>query len=276
MHIQEQIKKYVEYRENLDYIDSILKSAEPGRIFDMIAETLDSQQRAQICTANLFIRDVMLLTAQVLPESVRTFREGFYASTLVDALNRNVFAAQSEVRVDSVYTIGRVGLHNSVGVLLDAFNRYFENDPLFMRRLLFELVRLGDTHKWNLVEQMAQSAHYLTRWAILSTHLFDSFGRTRNETDAGLQLRYLELLRQDSEIFVRNEAAYKLEDFKLSPNVDHLSDLERKNARRQRDLHAPKITFDDLAIRFLNYLFSNQIDDYTVSELETFVHQTIH
>ena len=260
MTIQEKIENYIDYLQDLDYIDAILTSTEPDTLFDLITEMLLSGNSSRIFWTSLFIRDVVNIASSKSNHAKR-FYEELPRSKVAHALNKNVFADVFSVRHNAVYTIGKIGLESSIPVLRTRFTYSLDHDPLLLPGLVFELRWLGDLDQWELIEQMALNPYAMTRWAVLSTYLFQSFLRAVEEEDALFalnQLHYLEMLRTDHHPLVRQEAEYKTRQYLAAQNGE--SD----------ELETPPLTFEVLEIRFGNQLVEMQKDDYTPEELEAF------
>jgi hypothetical protein len=270
MTVQENIAQYSDHLQDFAFIDSLLKSTERQVVYDTVADLLRSGQRGLTWTINMFVLDVMLLAPA---EIAQPFREGFYTSKIVDALNDNVFARPHIVRCNAVYTIGKVGLKSSTDVLIKAFEYYLEKDPLLLPALLFELRWLGDEQQWNHIERMMRSTSYLTRWATLSSYLFANFSIPQNKDEARyseLQQHYLERLKLDSDNRIRDEADYKVSEYRFYQTAFH-SKQDRRNARKALTSHIPSLTFDSIQLRFTNHLAQTDKNDYSLSELDAFV-----
>lgn len=271
MTIQEKISNYLDHFEDAEYVDSILKSMELEAVFDAIVAMLRSGQGKHINDAHLFIRDVILL---IHTKETEVFKEEFYTSKIVEALNENVFANQHFVRSSAIYTIGKVWLKSSIDTLLRAFDHYLISDPVLLPELLFEIGWLGDRQNWDRIERMVRSDSYLTRWAALHDYSglsgFIRLPQTQEEIQhSERQKYYLEILKQDNHPLIRADAEYKLRAFDYHQMI-FSNKADQRKARKILDASAPVFDFDDISRDFFRLRFPND-QEYTVSELEDFV-----
>ena len=272
--IQEKLENYIDYLDDLDYIDAVLETADFDTLFSVITQVLQSGNQYRVLATNRFIGDAMRLYSkrpdtQGNPSTSKIcllFRDQLPDSTVVAALHKNVFSNIYTVRDYTVHTLGRIALKTSIPVLKESFGNSLDNDPLLLPQLLSALDWLGRLHIWKLIEKMARSPHAMTRWAALGCGFLDYFDNPKSRRSViytQRQLHILDMLKRDQHPLVRTEAEYKWQQCQLALN---------REKRDEQPEKAP-LLFESAQIRFRNLMSDMHQDDYSVSELEAFVLQ---
>jgi hypothetical protein len=117
---------------------------------------------------------------------------------------------------------------------------------------------------WAIIDQMANGAHYTTRWAV-----FQTVAPYRGWEDLQpVKVRCFERLRTDDDALVRAEAEYRYQELEFERRLPQLSGPERKLQRKEINRSRPEVIFEDIAIWFVNFLSANHMVTYSVSDLE--------
>jgi len=264
--IKAQILLYRDHIDDWDYVDSVLQAAgNTQNLFDALIEILQTGDW-DCLEATSFILDLCLFAPKRLGQE---FVKMLDASTVIEALRKNVFAANHFVRGDSVYTLGKLINRESANTLVEAFYQFKERDPLMLDGLLFEIRWLKQSTDWTLIEAMAQSSSYLTRWAALEVleHFVDF------DADSRCQ-HHLSILQKDEQLLVQQEAVYLHRELQFLEEIKNLPKSEKRKRRKALEkTKLPIIRFWDISRQFSNRLGQRQQSDYQVAELEQFVEE---
>ena len=120
---------------------------------------------------------------------------------------------------------------------------------------------------------MVSSQVYATRWAVIEVLREFNSQDTRVEDELLQQKsRYVEQLRQDFTIHVRSEAEYEYQLLKFRSEGSELSRAARRKKRKDLERqYKPKLCFAYASSAFANYLYTREVKQYSISELEAFI-----
>ena len=198
------------------------------------------------------------------------FIENYPESLIVKNLECLLLSTNHFIRRQVIYTLGKTCSYSSVYTLLKAFNALRDTDPILLPGLLGEMGWLGADNFWEIVEDMMTTQGYTTRWAVIEV-LSQFLGQVQDET---FQSKYkcFERLRQDSNYLVRSEAEYEYQLLKFRAEMHMLPRAERKKKRRElKQQYKPILYFASIVTAFENHLYSNDLNRYSVDELEAFI-----
>ncbi len=278
--IERLILGYSEHFEDMQYLAELVSSVERAALDNSIVELLRSGNAAAIGEACLLVRDLVLLGSR--NEKCRQFRESYFDSSVVRALEELVTAPNLHIRRQAVYTLGKTGSVSSLPVLHHAFHDLLESDPLLVPGLVGEIFWLEGREIPDLIDEAVSSAQYLTRWAVLYIFACRANPEDMSSPEWQLRIRLYTRLVRDPSAWVRAEAEYQkaffdyeaeyrqalLDGTMASPSM---SKKARRDARREIERRRPSMCFVDLEIAFNNHLYENAMESYTVSELDEFV-----
>jgi hypothetical protein len=259
------IRGYIDHLLDGQYTRSVFALADVPRIGALIAEMVRGGDAREVNDALGFVRDVV--NNRMLPE----FDEYIPKSPLSAALCDGIVSVHYSIRKGCLYTIGKIGLQEAMPSLVAAFERYLERDPLLLPDLMSELIWLsGGENHWEYLDRAAAAPLYLARWAAL-----DEVGRhvqdNQPETTYGRRLeRFYVALADDLHPFVRAEAEYLLAELRLGWEAQSMARGERRRRYRALRGTAPGLTFGAVTTHFLNYLYLEDQDDYTVDVMDAF------
>lgn len=184
---------------------------------------------------------------------------------LVDALIAPVYI----VRHQAIYTLGKMTFREDLPSLLNVFERYMDQDPLLVPKLIGEISWLGGEGA-PLLARVRTHPLYLTRWSFFGA---DAARPSRAHEMEALRAACAEL-GGDQVGVVRAEARHVLAEIGMveesSQNGlqhDRASRRERKRRRAEHEATAP-LRFDVMALRFLD---AHDGADYDVDALDAFV-----
>jgi hypothetical protein len=78
-------------------------------------------------------------------------------------------------------------------------------------------------------------------------------------------------LRQDTHSLVRSQANYEWFKLHHSQSIRSLSKSERKQLKKFLESQKPALFFETIEMRYRNYLYTNNINTYTIDELDRFI-----
>jgi hypothetical protein len=265
------ILQYLEHLQDVDYLAVIVTSVPLPELCDTINSLLQSEDDETVDLTCLFIRDLVLFGKR--HSDCKEFIEQYPQSSIVKTLEQLVFSTNHFTCKQAIYTLGKTCSYNSVGVLNQAFTQLRDTAPLVLPRLIGEIGWLGAENFWELLDSMMSSQVYATRWAIIDVlHEFNGDDARVGDELFQHKCRYVERLRQDSNIYVRSEAEYEYQLLRFRSEGNDLSRTERK--KRRKDLerqYKPKLCFVYVSSAFANYLYTREVKQYSISELETFI-----
>lgn len=275
--LRDQILTHYRYGGQPQYTERLLTSVPLDVLYQAITDLLRSNIPSEFAETCFFIQDVVISTHT---ESAEKFSEGVYTSPVVSALESLVkYAPQYHARNLATYTLGKIWSINSVEVMIEAFYRHFETDPLLVPRLLDEIDWLNAVRKAPEFTACTKEAvlnwNYLTRWAVVD-HCY--------RAPHSLNIPCLEILAQDENPAIRAEAEFTLALTKNEaamfddwPDAEDPITPEREAKNRileaERDrIYAsqPNLTFTTLEQRFWVKAKALQPYDYHVMELMQF------
>ncbi len=190
-------------------------------------------------------------------DRTQRFRTNYPRSQIVKTVEARVFSSNHFIRCEAVYILGKTYFYNSSNVLMEAFDRFKDRDPLFMDRLIFEMIWLRVENIEKYLELMATSSSYLTRWTVVR-HIYAIDNKIPT---------WAEKLRQDECEYVRTAAEYQCQRTLKYIQAPSLSEDDE----RQLKSIEPRIYFEMVSTIFGSNLFKNGLTEYTVAEFEAYI-----
>jgi hypothetical protein len=126
--------------EDTDYIATIVNSLDFSNLATLICRLLKSEPEVFEMTA-LFLRDTLVCGYR--NDACQQFRDDYLGSTIVSTLEELVFVHNHFIRSHAIYTLGKTCSYSSKNVLVAAFGRFIDTDPLLLDRLINEMGWLG-------------------------------------------------------------------------------------------------------------------------------------
>lgn len=273
--LRDQILNSYKYGGKPQYMEALLTSVPLDGLYQEIADLLHSDLNSEFAETCFFIQDVVMSTHTAIADQ---FRAGVYTSPVVFTLESLVKdAPQYHTRSMATYTLGKIWSVNSVGVMVDAFYRYFETDPLLVPRLMFEIGWLQQETatlvQLACLEAAATSWNYLTRWAVV--HMIDRM--TDREITSPRVSQILDMLIQDDMAVIRAEAQFFLFKLGILSRIynEGVTKKERRAMRKQINQAEPTLTFENLTLQFQSPLRGGNSYDYHLMELMRFADNLI-
>jgi hypothetical protein len=254
--IKQQILRYsIDDFCNVNYIADVLNSTSLSQVSALICKMLKSEDFYTFQMTSLFVRDAIVMGYR--DDRTQRFRTTYLRSSIVKTVERRLFSDNHFIRCEAVYILGKTYCHNSSKVLIEAFHRFKDSDPLFIDGLIFEMVWLRVENVERYLELMATSSSYLTRWTVVR-HIY----AIDNKIPA-----WAEKLRQDECEHVRTAAEYECQRTLKYLQTPSLSEDDE----RQLKSIEPRIYFDMASSLFSSSIFKNGSTEYTVPEFETYI-----
>lgn len=267
------IFNYLRYLNDSDYIAEIVSLPDATETLIQLLKSEDLETLSATC---LLIRDYVRLGGQNQICQEKWDSQSKWA--IVPELERLVLSDNHFIRKKVIYTLGKICSYDSVPILLRAFHKLRDQDPILLPRLVGELFWLGVDHPGDVIERMIASPQYLTRWAVLAI-LGEFIYNFCDETDEIFVMKYkfCEFLSHDPNFWVQAEAKYEYECLKLNlrRGQGNLSKSEYKQQKKEVQGLKPGLSFFQVSGQFDNYLYGNRLYHYSIEELETFVGQLL-
>jgi hypothetical protein len=255
--IELKILKYFDGSEDTDYIAEVVNSIAFPDLAILICRLLKSAPDTFERTS-LFLRYAIVCGYR--SDACQQFRDDYLGSTIVSTLEELVFTNNHFIRSNAIYTLGKTCSYSSKNVLIEAFDRFIDTDPLLLDRLINEMGWLGVENMDDYLERMATNPSYLTRWAAVE-HIYQSTERLPN---------WAELLRQDPYELIRLEAEYECQQVLKSLQTSISKSEQRRRAKEIARIE-PKISFQQIGLQFGGDLYREGKSEYGVVELAAFV-----
>ncbi len=256
--VEQQILRYLDDGfSDAAYLERAIAALPLSAIFDLICRLLRSLDPEVSLVTMLFVRDAINITGP--DPRASAFRAAYPNSAIVKAVEESVFADNYFIRADAIYTLGKTCSYTSRSVLITAFERWHQVDPLLLVRLIGEMYWLQVERMERYVDRLLTSSHYLTRWAVI-----EIVNTLCNRPPTS---KWLTVLCQDECELIWVEAEFEYRSFIASrhrstePKVPLVDSIE------------PILTFDRLSISFVRQLAQQGASQYTVAELARFVEQ---
>ena len=264
--IEAAIADYIDHLGDPGYFATVISSTGEQGLIDALARIIRSDDDERVNQACLFIRDLILIAPK---HGVGlAFRDRYYASPIIDELERALIADNHFIRKHAIYTLGKTGSTRSITEMYRAFDLLSERDPVILPRLVGEIWWLEqDKKNWSMIDRMTGGTHYTTRWASLQAIAPYS----RFEGLQEVMLRCIECLRADDEPLVRAEAEYRYREIALAGVSPELSKAEYKRRRRELDRSRPEVCFQDIELWFVHFLIAHHMVSYSLGDLEQFM-----
>jgi hypothetical protein len=190
-------------------------------------------------------------------DQTQRFRTNYRRSQIVETVESLVLSDNHFIRCEAVYVLGKTYCYDSSKVLIEAFHRFKDSDPLFMDRLILEMVWLRIENVERYLELMATSNSYLTRWTVVR-HIYAIDDKIPT---------WAEKLRQDECEHVRTAAEYECQRTLKYIQKPSLSEDDERQLKSIK----PRIYFEMASTIFSSNLFENGLTEYTVTEFEAYI-----
>lgn len=262
------------YRLDLDYLLDIVNNLSFCEFEGILCQLLKSQDRETISNTCWVIRDLIVCYSNRYDEFAE-FGEKYPQSDIVNSLESLLYSSDRSSVKDAIYTLGKTCSYSSVDALSKAFYHLQDIDPLILPRWFCEMQWLGglEDHFWDFIDSMMSSKVYCTRWAVINElpTFVDKDGEEKHILSQE-ESKYLETLKKDSNEFIRLEAQHKCERLLFKKVCQDLPKKERNKRRKDLEKQYQSLfNFEYLCLVFNNYLAHKKLDNYTISELETFI-----
>ncbi len=260
------IRKYINYLGDSDYIADVVTS--PGAVDSMI-KLLQSNEGEIISDTCLFIRDFVLSCSQ--NPTCRQSWESQLKSAIIPEIENLLFADNHFIRGHAVYTLGKICSYDSIPVMLNAFYQLRDRDPILLPRLIGELFWLGVNNPWDIIDSMAVSERYTTRWAVV--HIWGEFDCTSPNEDFVMAHKLCDRLRRDAHRLVREQAEYNYQSLELQrrKHQENMSNAEYRQQRKELKKKCTFLPFGNIILQFGRYMYERNLHTYTLEELEKFI-----
>ena len=260
------IRKYINYLGDAGYMADVVTL--PGAVDSMI-KLLQSNEGEIISDTCLFIRDFVLSCSQ--NHTCQQSWESQLKSAIIPEIENLLFADNHFIRKDAVYTLGKICSYDSIPVMLNAFYQLRDRDPILLPRLIGELFWLGVNNPWDIIDSMAVSDRYTTRWAVV--HVWGEFDCTSPNEDFVMAHKLCDRLRRDAHPLVREQAEYNYQSLELQrrKHQENMSNAEYRQQRKELKKKYTFLPFGNIILQFGKYMCDRNLHTYTIEELETFI-----
>lgn len=258
-----------------DFLREVVREHGPTAICETVAGMIASPDDLASQAADLFFVDLL---SHLGTETQELFHSPLLASSLPEALRRQLFGEDHFRRARAIGTITRVGVNSTGALLREAIARYATDDPLLLRVLLREadsaLVPGEQPDAWEIVDALGRGPGLLTRWAVLPW--LGQQAKPFVDPDDGAWQRGRALadhLAADEHPLLGAEARWVLECFRRYPEMASGDRSARRAISRALNAMAPVLTFENVANRFANELHRRGRSSYQLDDLERFVQE---
>ncbi|MEL6462320.1 MAG: hypothetical protein AAFQ91_29555 [Cyanobacteria bacterium J06621_15] len=261
--------EYYSYELDLNCFLNIVNNLSFSEIEKVICKLLTSSDREIVSETCFAIRDLIVRGGR--RSELTEFREKYPESLIVKTVESLLFYKNRYTVLDAIYTLGKTCSYSSIPALNKAFYHHKDIDPFILSRLFTEMSWLGLENFWELIDSMISSKNDFTRWATIQELPAFVDEDCKKSILLDEKSKYLELLKQDSNQFVRIEAEYRYRMIEFQTVEQDLPKKERNKKRKELENEYKSIlNFDSLSMSFSIYLSYKKLNNYTLSQLREF------
>lgn len=251
--IKDKICNYLDHIQDNEYIQGIFQEADAKTIIAIVISIVNEENYDTAHEVLSFLRDAAINWPPKPEEITNDVRKYIGESpNLINCLADKITSENYWIRSSAVYTIGKLSFEQHAKYLLDVFPIYLEKDPLLLPKLTFEINWLKPETLESLVDKIIASHNYLIRWSVLECLEFYT------NPSKKLFLKWYKILEKDENPYIAEEAKYKI------------AELEKLKTKE------PSITFENISLRFNNYLYQNKKSTYSINEFDDFVQNLLN
>jgi hypothetical protein len=259
------IRDYGDHHQDPSFIEDLFSGNNSEQLALAIRELLQEQDSEVIGITLFFVRDLVLTPGRDKHDT--PFRVIVFETPILSTIEGLVNSPNYFVRGQAIYTLGKIGSTQSIPKLYQLFQQTKETDPLLAPRIVSELWWLQSEKDWMIIQNLADATNYLTRWAACG--VLSVYSEENNQQIVVKEV--LELLRDDTNKYIRDEARYQLQELVYRRERGGLTKPERKTRRIVIRSAQPLFTFADINTWFENKMHEGKAVSYTVEELMYFV-----
>ncbi len=256
------------YLSEGSYLDELAGSVAVDDLFAATVELLQSSDYETLSTTLGFVQDLIIYSPGDERQAVKA---AYPESIVVKAVETLLLSKNHFLRQQTGYTLGKTCSYSSLPAMIEAFDWWRDRDPLMLPFYMGELGWLRAENYDELADSMISSPCFITRWASISCFA----GSSKRECQ-----RRFDWLRNDRSELVRLEAEYDYrvhlfrarggKEFSAEP----LFQITPERAAIDKQ-YEPAVTFTAIKVAFENHLSKNNLTDYTIAQLETFIEEYV-
>jgi hypothetical protein len=251
--------------ENKNYIVETINDSSFPQLVDSVYKLLKSNRAEPFKVAALFLRNTIKF-AELARLDLKLFHDLYSISGIITVLEESIFSDNYFIRSESILTLGSTHSYGSKDVLISAFDKFRDSDPLLLS-LLISAMELLEVPKINsYINSIVSSPSYLTRWSIVE----EIHAAIHAEIPA-----WVETLRQDECELIRAETEYEYQTKIKSLQTPILSKAEQRQRAKEIQKIKPVMSFSRLRMQYCNHLFCQGLSQYTVYGLEGYVDELL-
>ena len=262
--------QHYSYRQDLDSLLNIVNTISFSEFETILCKLLQSQDREIVSDTCFTIRDLIVCYSNRYDEFAE-FGNRYPESLIVKTVENLLFSKNRHTVRHAIYTLGKTCSYSSISALNKVFYHLKDTDPFILSRLFCEMTWLGLENFWELIDSMISSHNDFTRWAAVQELPVFVDEDCEKSIILDEKSKYLELLKQDSNKFVRIESENRYKMIEFQTLEQELPKKERNKKRKELENQYKSIlNFDSLSLNFSQYLSYKKLNNYMMSQLEEF------
>lgn len=155
MNINDEIVSYSDRLNELELIPNMVKSYGLSQIFSELEKMLN-RSPDQVLAALLFLKDISIFRKDnpIFNQIVDSFRKLLITSKIFSILEEKLYSSHTEIRLNTIYTLGKIYFPNQSFRLLHAIDVYAKKYPTELDILLFEYFWLSGSIDYTLLQKL--------------------------------------------------------------------------------------------------------------------------
>lgn len=267
--LRSSVTHYFDHIRDMPWMESLFAEHGVAAVLLECADVLAGQKVDEVHEVTTFLRDVGI--GGIVNDELVTSIRKLMPNSVLPVLRPLLRAPALQVRMEAIYTIGKLTFPSEAEALVDVFPAYLDKDPFCLARLLLELGWLGDRDGVHAcMERIIAHDSYLVRWSALG---YLAIWSPSSGPELQSKTQWLGTLSVDPALRVAGEARHQLAELELDVAESEVESPspEWRQKRLALEKVEPAIMFSTLEIAFLNEMTRTGRADYTLEELAAFV-----
>ncbi len=163
--IEDLVLEYSRYRiDDHAHIEQIFSTFERERVFRVLGAMISGRNREKSSDAALFVQDC---GSSIRKNEHHRFHKALFSSDAVRSLEDKLRSRDCFARANAFNVLGKIGCRRSLPLMIAAYHRHLQSDPLNVPNRYFEISWLQPRTPWKLFKLALQNKSWLTRWACI-------------------------------------------------------------------------------------------------------------
>ena len=182
---------------------------------------------------------------------INKFMKELNASNFRNILERKIISDKNNINL-YLMSFFYYGGKSYLPILEKVYRHAYDFEPIEIPEIVKNIIFLTNRDcNWSLIENLAKSNDYLHRWSILE--ILEHYTYSRTKESLKTKLFFFEMLCDDVNLFVRQEAAWNLESVRLLQTFEEARPKSRSAFLNYENRMKPFLEFGNSKV--LQYTF---------------------